>query len=207
MIKAQQARSQKTFESIVTAVYSLLDRKFFEHIGVSEICQQAGISVGTYYRRFENKDALLPHIDRRYNQDFEAWLASYLVTARRYPRHSRAHVEHMVRETLEFFKARRGVMRTIHLYRRLHGSMVTAEQIDERLGDYAQIDRYADSDDPSDAVKQRMLRHMVLASITEWVLYPDVTPAASLAMDEATFVKELSDMGNAYLSFKHQSRA
>lgn len=207
MIEPKQTRSRKTLQSIIEAVYALLEEKFFEHISVAEICEQAGVSVGTFYRRFENKNALLPHIDRRYNKDFQVWMANYLEDAERYPCHSRAHVAHLVNEFLEFFKARRGVMRTIHLYRRLHGSMVTPQQIGERLDDYAQIDQHAASGDPSITLKQRMLRHVILASISEWVLYPDVTPTASLKIDEATFVEELIQLGIGYLSFKKKPEA
>jgi len=204
MIAAKQARSRKTFQSIVAAVYTLLEQKFFEQISIAEISEQAGVSVGTFYRRFENKNALLPHIDRRYNDDFQAWMEQYLVANQYYPHNSRAHVAHLVKEILEFFQQRRGVMRTIHLYRRLHGGMVTPQQIGDRLDDYAQIDQQANTDNPSDALKQRMLRHVILASVTEWVLYPDVTPAASLTMDEATFVEQLIQMCTAYLSIEDQ---
>ena len=52
-------RQRKTRESIFTAFISLLSKKDFEHITVSEIIEKADIGRATFYSHFETKDFLL----------------------------------------------------------------------------------------------------------------------------------------------------
>ena len=57
---ALQTRSQQTRDKLVAALERLLRNKPFEQISVAEIAQEAGVSVGAVYTRFENKDAFIP---------------------------------------------------------------------------------------------------------------------------------------------------
>jgi AcrR family transcriptional regulator len=59
---ALQKRSEATLAAIVQATLDLLATKDIEEIAVSEIAQKAGVAVGTIYRRFENKEALVAHL-------------------------------------------------------------------------------------------------------------------------------------------------
>jgi len=64
-----QARSQETLVRILDAAERLVSEKDFEDTPVSEIVQRAGSSVGAFYTRFEDKDALLHALyDRYYEQ-------------------------------------------------------------------------------------------------------------------------------------------
>ena len=62
----QQARSQETLERILDAAQALVFQKGFEDTSVSEIVRRAGSSVGAFYTRFEDKDALLHALYQRY---------------------------------------------------------------------------------------------------------------------------------------------
>jgi AcrR family transcriptional regulator len=62
----QQARSQETLERILDAAEALVSDKGFEDTPVSEIVRRAGSSVGAFYTRFEDKDALLHALYDRY---------------------------------------------------------------------------------------------------------------------------------------------
>ena len=55
----QQARSHRTLERLLDAAEALIDEKGFEKTGVAEIARRAGSSVGAFYARFPDKDALL----------------------------------------------------------------------------------------------------------------------------------------------------
>ena len=55
-------RQRKTRESIFTAFISLLSKKDFEHITVSEIIEKADIGRATFYSHFETKDFLLKEL-------------------------------------------------------------------------------------------------------------------------------------------------
>ena len=56
----RQERSQNTHDRIVDAAQRLMARgKAFHEIGVAELAKEAGSSVGAFYSRFADKDALL----------------------------------------------------------------------------------------------------------------------------------------------------
>jgi|GEM_PF-1274684 len=64
-----QARSAETMERFVTATRELLEARCFEDITVADIVSRADRTVGSFYARFEDKDAvlrlLLDRIDAR----------------------------------------------------------------------------------------------------------------------------------------------
>jgi AcrR family transcriptional regulator len=62
----QQARSQETLERILDAAEALVVEKGFEDTPIAEIVHRAGSSVGAFYTRFEDKDALLHALYQRY---------------------------------------------------------------------------------------------------------------------------------------------
>lgn len=70
---AQQARAQRTRDELVRALSRLLQRKSFEDIAVAEIAKEAGVSVGAVYRRFDNKDALIPALFEVYEDRLARW--------------------------------------------------------------------------------------------------------------------------------------
>lgn len=62
----QQLRSQETLDRILDAAEALVAEKGFEDTPVSEIVRRAGSSVGAFYTRFADKDALLHALYDRY---------------------------------------------------------------------------------------------------------------------------------------------
>ncbi len=57
---SKQARSQATQERILDATARLLEQESFESISVRRIVEEASASIGSFYGRFRDKDALLP---------------------------------------------------------------------------------------------------------------------------------------------------
>ena len=62
----QQARSRETLDRILDAAEALVQEKGFDDTPVSEIVRRAGSSVGAFYSRFPDKDALLHALYERY---------------------------------------------------------------------------------------------------------------------------------------------
>ncbi len=69
----QQARSQETLDRILDAAEVLVTEKGFADTPVAEVVRRAGSSVGAFYARFRDKDALLHALYERY---FEQALAT-----------------------------------------------------------------------------------------------------------------------------------
>lgn len=64
-----QTRSQKTLERLLDATERLLEERTFPQISVAEIAAAAQSSVGSFYARFANKDALLQSLHERNAQE------------------------------------------------------------------------------------------------------------------------------------------
>ncbi len=56
----KQQRGLDTDQKLLQALHTCLAEKFFEHIGVKDIADIVGVSVGTFCRRFQDKESLLP---------------------------------------------------------------------------------------------------------------------------------------------------
>lgn len=65
----QQTRSRERLESIVEAGLALLDSRSFDEITMEMIAAEAGCSVGTIYKRFTNREALLVVLANVVHQD------------------------------------------------------------------------------------------------------------------------------------------
>lgn len=55
----QQARSRETQEALLSAAEHVFSEVGIAQATVAEICERAGVAVGTFYGRFPDKDALL----------------------------------------------------------------------------------------------------------------------------------------------------
>lgn len=62
-----QARSQQTLERLLDAAEALIAEKGLDKATVSEIAKRAGSSVGAFYSRFSDKEALLRYVLERFN--------------------------------------------------------------------------------------------------------------------------------------------
>ncbi len=72
---AKQHRSRETQDRILRAAEKLLGQEPFESISVRRIIDQAGTSIGSFYSRFRDKNALLPVLYAEYEQQLENRLA------------------------------------------------------------------------------------------------------------------------------------
>lgn len=61
----QQARSQKTLERLLDAAEELIAERGVASVTVSEVVRRAGSSVGAFYARFPDKNALLATLHER----------------------------------------------------------------------------------------------------------------------------------------------
>ena len=58
----QQARSRQTRKDILEATAHLLNRKPFGEVSTNHIAKKTGISIGTLYKYYPNKDAILAEL-------------------------------------------------------------------------------------------------------------------------------------------------
>ncbi len=72
---AKQQRSQKTQERILRATERLLKKHSFDSISVRRIVKEADTTIGSFYARFRDKDALLPVLYANYEAKLTRELA------------------------------------------------------------------------------------------------------------------------------------
>jgi len=71
IIKPQQKRSEQSLELMLTAAKRLIAQDSFETAPVAEIAKDAGLSVGAFYSRFKDKDALFHAIQDQTLDDLQ----------------------------------------------------------------------------------------------------------------------------------------
>jgi len=107
----QQARSQKTLDRLLDAAESLVSEKGFDDTPVAEIARRAGSSVGAFYNRFPDKDALLGALNERFLAQAIATADAALDPAR----WQRTTIEEIaaavVRFLVEIHREQRGLLR------------------------------------------------------------------------------------------------
>lgn len=64
--KPQQARSQKTREEILEATAHLLNQRPLGEVSTNHIARKTGISIGTLYKYYPNKDSILADLSLMY---------------------------------------------------------------------------------------------------------------------------------------------
>jgi AcrR family transcriptional regulator len=64
----QQARSRQTREDILQATAHLLNRKPWGEVSTNHIAKKTGISIGTLYKYYPNKDAILADLSLTFMQ-------------------------------------------------------------------------------------------------------------------------------------------
>src|SRR6201996_8497251 len=71
----QQDRSRQTRDDILKATAHLLNRKPFGEVSTNHIAKKTGISVGTLYKYYPNKDAILADLSLEYMRRDAALMA------------------------------------------------------------------------------------------------------------------------------------
>ncbi len=202
----KQSRSLDTQEKLLLALEDLLAERFFEQITIRDLAERAGVSSGTIYRRFKDKEALLPVLYERYDQRLAEWTTTFWDDFDLHAEPgSQPRVRHLVAKHLQFYEAQKPILRTVYLYMRLRGEL-SLEDIDERRqNEYVEmlgpIISAAVSEGQGEMGEARIKIFLLLliSSINERTLFGDLKPARTLQMGEAAFVTELTTALHAYL--------
>lgn len=78
----QQARTRESLNRLLDVAESLIAKNGFDSTGIVEIAQHAGSSVGGFYRRFRDKEALLHALHERFCEEARATADAALDPAR-----------------------------------------------------------------------------------------------------------------------------
>ena len=202
---ASQARSRATRDKLVAALDRLLREKDFESITIADLAREAGLAVGTVYRRFENKDAFIPVIFELYRDRLDAYTTGPGRLDIDPEDGLRTSLHAIIRAAWGFLKREGHLLRAAHLYARLRPDLVGADwqaYLDAALGSARQIVglfagevRIADKDEAA-----QMLAYLLNTVLIERGLYPDDGAGALLSLDEDAFIAATADTLFGYLT-------
>ncbi|MDD9935024.1 MAG: TetR/AcrR family transcriptional regulator [Myxococcales bacterium] len=109
-IQPQQARSRKRLELLLDAGEALMGEKGLDQATVAEIAERAGSSVGAFYTRFPDKDALFYSVLQRFYEQLTATVQEATAPARWADVPADKMVDHMLAFALHMVDQQRHVI-------------------------------------------------------------------------------------------------
>ena len=177
----QQSRSQETLDRILDAAEQVLAEKAFGEATLAEIMERAGVTVGAFYRRYPDKNALLRHLDERFFGEMLAKADVFFEPARWAGSTTREIIENLTREAVEVYAARRGLLRSLFLRARTdtvlqQSALHVNEQFISGLRGLL-LERRAEMShpDPDRAIELGFM--MTIGSLRELVVFGETWPA------------------------------
>ena len=188
----RQARSRDTLERFAAAAVSLLAAESWERISVAQLAREAGSSVGAFYARFADKDALLDLLDERYAEELAALIERRRRRIERSPQSVRREIMALIRSLVRLFRRYRGVLAAV---------LVAARQRDEpqhrrRTGmmnaELAPLARAAAAALPDGSLRDvQIAMAFTFSALRDQVLFPESVPAAPAPMGDAALTRAL----------------
>jgi AcrR family transcriptional regulator len=188
---------------IVNAAESLLQERAFEHLSVADITKRARSSVGSFYARFPDKDALLDYLDERHAEELIEHVATYSEERRWDAAPVEAFVGDIVRFLAAYFKEHRGVLRALSVRARSHSDARFAEparRVNSRVPELVRLvlSRRSEIAHPSPDLAVYLGFVMVIGTLRERILFPEGYPT-HLPVSDRLLADELAQAYLAYL--------
>jgi AcrR family transcriptional regulator len=200
----QQPRSQETLERLAQATIQLLEKKSFEQISIEEIAKQAGSSVGGFYARFPDKEALYAYLYAQYEAELEATTTKMFEPTRWHDVPLRQRVEAICTLGLTVFRQREGFFRTMVLRTHINRTPLALEQASRRGKKIKSIRKLLlecrgemNHSNPDLATEIGFFQMMM--AIQERVLFPHSAHSNTMNVPDDVFLRELVNAFVAYV--------
>lgn len=118
-----QARSVASYERLVAAARAILEEKSFDEATVAEIAGRAGLTVGAFYARFADKEALLSHLEALLYEEFRAVVDRVSALADEPDAAPARLVRELMGAIVELYRANRAVGRALVLRSRTDAAL------------------------------------------------------------------------------------
>jgi AcrR family transcriptional regulator len=198
----QQTRSQATLDRILDAAEHVLEEKSFAEATLAEIMNRAGVTVGAFYRRFPDKDALLHLLDNRVFGELHE-LAQTALGDSKWEGASVASIVNEFTETaVQVYRERRGLLRSLFLRARTDPViMQSARDVNAHYIERLRALLLARADQlrhpaPDRAVELGFI--ILVGALRETILFGEVWPNSNGVIDDG-LSKELARAYLAYL--------
>ncbi len=204
-IPAQQKRSQITQDKILTALDRMLKTRNFHDISVAEIGIAAGVSTAALYRRFKNKDALIPVLFDLQRQKLEQWVESDQAKLRLGSVGLKQALRKLARIAVRQLVQQKHVMKAMYVLAHTRPELIGGDWQDwinrSLLSCTLFIERYENEIVRPDSVQTASVLAFFFNTIfVERILFQDLTPDWGLKMDDDEFANEFADFAYGYLT-------
>lgn len=202
---ANQKRSRETRDKLVRALEAELKSRAFDQISVADIAKRAGLSVGSVYRRFENKDAFIPVIFEIYMERLLAFNTDPKTRVKVSPEKGlRETLREIARSAWSFLVQEAHIMRATHLYARLRPDLVGGDWdklLEQSVSGFHQALVLFEDEikRPVNRETAEVITYLFNTIFVEKGLYPEDGPAAALTVEGERFADEMADLVFGYL--------
>jgi AcrR family transcriptional regulator len=203
--RPKQRRSQETLVRLLRATRELLEETVFEDLTIQQIATRAGCSVGTFYGRFRNKDAILPcllethyaEMEREMDAAFsgESWDVAPL----------NRRVDVVVDHLMSIAQRQPGLIRTLVLRNNQRPDSIpssiraAAPRMLARIYGFL-LEGRSEMNHPAERTAVEIGLLMVVSAIRERLILAGATHAATLSVSDEVFADELKHALLAYLT-------
>ena len=186
----KQVRSQRTLERLLAAAESLLADRPWDEIGVAELCATAETSVGAFYTRFPDKDALLDLLAERYRADMARFAEQLGAAVRAAPQRDREQaLRNFIKSLVKAHRSRRALLRALALRALLRGAPFPQLSV----GELAEQIRFPGTD----ARSAVLFVETAVALLRGRIVFPELWEAGG--DDDEALVAQLMALGRALL--------
>jgi AcrR family transcriptional regulator len=203
---ATQARSMKTQQNLMDALEALLREKDFDAISVPDLAAEAGVAVGTVYRRFENKEALIPLLFELWKTRSALQMETAAVEAEEVTSADlRQLLRRQMRAAYSFIREQAHILRAVHLQGRLRPQLIGEDwkQLwkDALAGNRAFLELVKDRIGQSDLDRAaEMMIYIANTALVEKALFNEDGPGYVVSAEGDAFADEIADIVFGYLS-------
>lgn len=195
----QQARTRESLERLLDTAERLVAERGFDGVGIIEIAQHASSSVGSFYRRFRDKDGLLHALHERFCAAARATADAALAPERWAGTSTEDVLDEFSAFLVRIYREREGLLRAFLLRGAADATVHERnnqlfEYIADRLRDLL-ADRRADFTHPNPHLAANFGLHVVLGTLNHLVQsQPD-----TLRLSDARIAGELGRVFRTYL--------
>ncbi|MEN8375390.1 MAG: helix-turn-helix domain-containing protein [Gemmatimonadota bacterium] len=200
----RQARSQRSLERILDAAEAIATERGLGEVTVQEVIKRSRVSVGSFYARFDGREALLHHLQNRFWSGAEDQWRTFLDPTRWEGAPAAVLVGELVRILVRGYALRADSLRAylLHALTDADGKPLRrSTMLDAAVGDRIRSlmkPRYAEMGHPDPARAVPVAIRQLLATLREEVLFGPARPGAD-ALDEDALVIELTRSFLGYL--------
>lgn len=199
----RQPRSRASLDRLLAAAEQVIAERGVASLTVQEVARRAGLAAGTLYTRFANKDALLRALTAAFFDRARRTADALLDDPRWRAMGPRPLVAAIVRTLVKSYRAKRSLLRALHLYVRTHpdtdfraeAAAFNSDFVRRLTGLLLQHRRLMAHPDPERAVLLGLL--VVDAAAKESILFGDGRPADLAVSDDeltATLTRLYGDL-------------